>query len=125
MLPPLLALLYNNPEAIDGDSLTWLFDFYIYARQLRDNILLTQPAGHKSQDPPTILPPSVTLFLSRVCRLSAALVAICWKVMKEVHQGPGLHCLVQLKWRRSFESMAIALASVSLIYASCVCGTNL
>jgi hypothetical protein len=53
------------------------------ATKLKDDILLASPADHPPDKPPPVLPPSITIFLGRICNLSTPLIVESWDSLKD------------------------------------------
>jgi hypothetical protein len=77
-------LLENHSETLRQLTLGQIVHFVTLASRLKDDILLTQPAHISPLQPPDVLPPSITSFLSDCCGLSEDLVDSCWDVLKDM-----------------------------------------
>ena len=74
-------------ELLDGHlqklTLPQIVQFVSLARQLKNDIILTQPANVSDAFPPAVLPPSVAYFLSDACGLPADSITHCWELLKD------------------------------------------
>jgi hypothetical protein len=53
------------------------------ASQLKDDILLAQPAKIRVDCPPKILPPSIVFFLASSCNIEDDCAQDCWDTLKQ------------------------------------------
>jgi hypothetical protein len=75
--------------AAPGLSILALYLFIHIARQLKNDIILTQPRDIPEDSPPAHLPLSI---LGRSCRIADEKVDELWSVLKaEVWDGQGMH----------------------------------
>ena len=65
-------------------SITGLFNFVHIAEQLKDDILLAQPAEELEREAPEILPPSVIKLLSETCRITSDDVDLLWTELQHL-----------------------------------------
>ena len=68
-------------------SIIGLFNFIHIAKQLKDDILLAQPAEEPEHQAPEVLPPSVTKLLADSCRISLEDVALLWNELRVLVWG--------------------------------------
>ena len=61
-----------------------LFNFIHIARQLRNDILLAQPAEEPEENPPEILPPSMTKLLAQSCEIQSTDVDVLWTQLRHL-----------------------------------------
>ncbi|KAF8224640.1 hypothetical protein L208DRAFT_1310083, partial [Tricholoma matsutake] len=73
-----MATLANILTLVPNLSIKGLFTFIYIAKQLRDNILLPQPAEEPEDNAPEILPPSVTRLLANSCNIQIEDVDVLW-----------------------------------------------
>jgi hypothetical protein len=72
-------------------SILALYLFIHIARQLKNDIILTQPRDIPEDSPPAHLPPSVKMVLGRSCGIADEKVDELWSVLKvEVWDGQGI-----------------------------------
>jgi hypothetical protein len=65
-------------------SITGLFKFIHIAEQLKDDILLAQPAEEPEHEAPEILPPSIIKLLSETCGITLDDVDLLWTELRKL-----------------------------------------
>jgi hypothetical protein len=85
--PPQLAAVSALVPTL---SITGLFKFIHIAEQLKDDILLAQPAEEPEHEAPEILPPSIIKLLSETCGITLDDVDLLWTELRKLiwHTGP-------------------------------------
>jgi len=78
----LVNLILKHGDVLDTDPLPQIMRYISVAACVKDDIILAQPAGHRLDEPPDFLPPSIVTFLGRVCNLTDALVNDFWVALK-------------------------------------------
>ncbi|KAG1796586.1 hypothetical protein EV424DRAFT_1475189 [Suillus variegatus] len=86
----LLRHLEQEPGTISNTSLTSLFQFITLATRLKNDIILVEPSLSPTSDPPFVLSPAVTVFLSAGCSISPAEVNDAWSLLKDVIWSGGI-----------------------------------
>jgi CxC5 like cysteine cluster associated with KDZ transposases len=99
-------LLANISAQVPTLSIIGLFNFIHIAKQLRNDILLAQPAEEPEDEAPGVLPPSMTKLLADSCVISLEDVNLLWDELRLLIWGtydfivPHLDKVV-LKYRHS------------------------
>ncbi|KAG1810711.1 hypothetical protein EV424DRAFT_1542829 [Suillus variegatus] len=94
----LLCHLEQEPGTISNTSLTSLFQFITLATRLKNDIILVEPSLSPTSDPPFVLSPAVTVFLSAGCSISPAEVNDAWSLLKDVIWSGGITVDVGRLW---------------------------
>ncbi|KAG1863772.1 hypothetical protein F4604DRAFT_1586935 [Suillus subluteus] len=94
----LLYYLEQEPGIISNTSLTSLFQFITLATLLKNNIILVEPSLSPTSDPPFVLSPAITAFLSAGCSISPAEASGAWALLKDVIWSGGITIDVGLLW---------------------------
>ncbi|KAG2099283.1 uncharacterized protein F5147DRAFT_582715 [Suillus discolor] len=94
----LLRHLEQEPGTISNTSLTSLFQFITLATRLKNDIILVEPSLSPTSDPPFVLSPAVTVFLSAGCSISPAEVNDAWSLLKDVIWSGGITVDVGRLW---------------------------
>jgi CxC5 like cysteine cluster associated with KDZ transposases len=68
-------------------SVPHLFHFICISKQLKNDILLTQPAEEPEDEAPEVLPPSVTKLLADSCVISLEDVGLLWDELRQLIWG--------------------------------------
>jgi hypothetical protein len=76
---PTIVQLHKDLSTVDGLTLGQVNKFVRLAGQLKDDIILTQPANISPLFPPQYLPPTVVSFLCAGCNLSVNDVELLWR----------------------------------------------
>jgi hypothetical protein len=79
----LLQQLQSDPGLFDSLTLGQVIRFVTLASQVKNDIILAQPANLPAAEAPAILPPSVTNFLGSSTELPPAYVERCWDILKD------------------------------------------
>ncbi|KAG2035814.1 hypothetical protein BDR03DRAFT_983454 [Suillus americanus] len=79
-------------------SLTFLLRFVTLATLLKNDIILVEPSLSPTSDPPFVLSPAVTTFLSAGCSISPAEVNDAWSLLKDVIWSGGITVDVGRLW---------------------------
>ncbi|EPS93910.1 hypothetical protein FOMPIDRAFT_1135327 [Fomitopsis schrenkii] len=83
-LAELLRRLAEHPGLVDSLTLAGIIKFIVHASELKDNIILTQPANQNPNDVPLYLSTTVSYYLSVVASISIEQVAQCWLVFRDI-----------------------------------------
>ncbi|KAI0078361.1 hypothetical protein K474DRAFT_1641748 [Panus rudis PR-1116 ss-1] len=83
-LSELYGRFQHNPALLDSISTTDLFKFITHAAQLRNDILLAQPATHPLHTPPAHLPTTIAQYLSEACNIPIDFVPQCWVALRDI-----------------------------------------
>ncbi|KAG0700381.1 hypothetical protein DFH29DRAFT_932267 [Suillus ampliporus] len=94
----LLQHLKQERGTISNTSLTSLFQFITLATLLKNDIILVEPSLSPMSDPPLVLSPAITAFLSVGCSISPAEVSGAWSLLKDVIWSGGITIGVGLLW---------------------------
>jgi len=73
-----LATLASVSKLVPTITVVGLFDFIFIAKQLRDDVLLAQPAEESEADAPEILPPTMTRLFASACSIQFGEVEMLW-----------------------------------------------
>ncbi|KAF8221573.1 hypothetical protein L208DRAFT_1216047, partial [Tricholoma matsutake] len=65
-------------------SVPHLFHFICISKQLKNDILLTQPAEEPEDEAPKVLPPSVTKLLADSCAILLEDVGLLWDELRQL-----------------------------------------
>jgi hypothetical protein len=76
-------LLANISARVPTLSVPSLFHFICISKQLRNDILLAQPAEEPEDEAPEVLPPSVTKLLADSCEISLEDVGLLWDELRQ------------------------------------------
>ena len=68
-------------------SVPHLFHFICISKQLKNDILLAQPAEEPEDEAPEVLPPSVTKLLADSCAISLEDVGLLWDELRQLIWG--------------------------------------
>jgi hypothetical protein len=79
-----LATLASVSKLVPTITVVGLFDFIFIAKQLRDDVLLAQPAEESEDDAPEILPPTMTRLLASACSIQFQEVEMLWAELRHL-----------------------------------------
>jgi hypothetical protein len=94
----LVQHLEQDRGTISNTSLTSLFLFITLATLLKNDIILVEPSLSPMTDPPHVLSPAITAFLSVGCSITPAEVSSAWSLLKDVIWSGGITIGVGSLW---------------------------
>ena len=82
-LSELVHKLCDGPDSTSSITLHQLFVLITITSQLKNDIILTQPAYLPASTPPAVLPPVIIGFIADCCQCTVDCVEHMWDILKE------------------------------------------